>query len=178
MRFLLILAFLLVFTACDKREKASESENLEANSSGEIVIKKGEESTNSQDFWVSYDLYGNKIINFSPNNEQNATIKALGAVALTKPPLQSINKALLRGHLSKNFILKCSSCHDDYANGIIGPSLLDKTSEEIFAAIAAYKDKSKKNVLMAELVAKMSEAEIRTFAEEIAAFNAQFRGEK
>lgn len=99
-------------------------------------------------------------------------------MALAKTPLQSINKALLKGHLSKNFILKCSSCHDDYANGIIGPSLLSKTSDEIYAMIRAYKDKSKKNVLMSELVSQMSDDEIRAFAKEISEFNAQFRGEK
>lgn len=177
MRKIVILsAFALLFLACEKSEQKLEensSENL-----GKITIKKGDENVNSQDFWVNYDIYGNKLINFSPNNEQNATTKALGAVALTKPPLQSINKALLRGNLSKNFILKCSACHDDYANGIIGPSLLDKSSDEIYAAIIAYKNKSKKNVLMADLIKNMNEAEIKGFAEEIATFNKQFKEDK
>lgn len=175
-KFASILALSLLFTACEKKENSNE---LEQNASApSITIKKGDENALQQDFWVSFDIYGNKHINFSPNSEQNETTKMLGAVALVRPPLQSVNKALLRGHLSKEFILKCSSCHDDYANGIIGPSLLDKSSDEIFNAIKAYKNKSKKNVLMAALVQKMSDNEIRAFANEISEFNQQFRSEK
>ncbi len=169
--------FSLVFAACEGEKKEPQNAQNEPQSTGQISIKSGE-SPVQQDFWVSYDIYGNRLVNFSPNGEQTATTRALGAVALARTPLQSINKALLRGQLSKNFILKCSSCHDDYANGIIGPSLLDKTSDEIYTMISAYKDKSKKNVLMSELVNKMDEAEIRAFASEISEFNAQFRGAK
>ena len=179
--YFLRVAFLTLFAAffasCEGEKKEPQNAQNEPQSVGQISIKSGENPT-QQDFWVSYDIYGNRLINFSPNNEQNATTKALGAVALARTPLQSINKALLRGQLSKNFIKKCSSCHDDYANGIIGPSLLDKTSDEIYAMISAYKDKSKKNVLMSELVHKMSDAEIQGFAREISEFNAQFRGAK
>ena len=175
-KFVCIALLSALFVACEKKENSNE---LEQNTSvPSISIKKGDENTLQQDFWVSFDIYGNKHINFSPNSEQNETTKMLGAVALVRPPLQSVNKALLRGHLSKEFILKCSSCHDDYANGIIGPSLLDKNSDEIFSAIKAYKNKSKKNLLMAALVQKMSDEEIRAFANEISAFNQQFRSEK
>lgn len=175
-KFVYVLVLCLLFTACEKKE--NQIQNEENLSTPSINIKKGDGNTLKDELWVSFDIYGNKHINFSPNNEQNSTTKALGAVALVRTPLQSINKALLKGHLSKNFILKCSSCHDDYANGIIGPSLLSKTSDEIYTMIRAYKDKSKKNVLMSELVSQMSDDEIRAFAKEISEFNAQFRGEK
>lgn len=169
-----VTLILALFAGCKSQEKESESETQGV---GQISIKSGETPVR-QDFWVSFDIYGNKHINFSPNNEQNATTKALGAIALARTPLQSINKALLRGQLSKNFILKCSSCHDDYANGIIGPSLLDKSSDEIYTMIKSYKNKSKKNVLMNDLVNNMSDDEIQGFAREISEFNAQFRGAK
>ncbi len=186
--FALLAAFALFFSACDsnktdEQNSAAQSDSMPSDSaqnaqSGQISITKGDDSTAQQDYWVKYDINGNKIINFSPNDaQQDATTKAIGAVALARTPLQTINKALLRGQLSKNFILKCSSCHDDYANGIIGPSLLNKTSDEIYTMISAYKDRSKKNVLMSDLVKMMDENEIRAFAKEISEFNAQFRGQ-
>lgn len=176
-KFVFTLACVLAFSACEKNENPNTEEQNASNALS-ITIKKGDEKALQQDYWVSFDIYGNKHINFSPNNEQNDTTKMLGAVALVRPPLQSINKAVLRGHLSKEFILKCSSCHDDYANGIIGPSLLDKSSDEIFASIKAYKNKTQKNVLMAELVQKLSDEQIKAFATEISEFNQQFRGAK
>lgn len=172
----LYIAFTFILIGCEKQKSIDESE--ENTSSPSITLKKGDGQTLQQDYWVSFDIYGNKHINFSPTQEQNETTKMLGAVALARAPLQSINKAVLRGHLSKEFILKCSSCHDDYANGIIGPSLLDKNEDEIFASIKAYKDKKQKNVLMAELVQRLSDEEIRAFAKEISEFNQQFRGAK
>ena len=87
----------VLFTACEKKENSNELEQNASASS--ISIKKGDE-TLQEDYWVSFDIYGNKHINFSPNSEQNETTKMLGAVALVRPPLQSVNKALLRGHLS------------------------------------------------------------------------------
>lgn len=176
-KFAFTLACVLAFSACEKRAN-SNAEEQNASNAPSITIKKGDERALQQDYWVSFDIYGNKHINFSPNNEQNDTTKMLGAVVLVRPPLQSINKAVLRGHLSKEFILKCSSCHDDYANGIIGPSLLDKSSDEIFASIKAYKNKTQKNVLMAELVKRLSDEQIKAFADEISEFNQQFRGAK
>ena len=175
-KFACMIALCLLFAACEKKE--GEIQNEENTSAPNITIKKSSEGALQEDSWVSFDIYGNKHINFSPNSEQNETTKMLGAVALVRAPLQSVNKAALKGHLSKEFILKCSSCHDDYANGIIGPSLLNKNSDEIFTAIKAYKSKSKKNVLMVALVQKMSDDEIRAFAKEISEFNQQFRSEK
>ena len=84
----------------------------------------------------------------------------------------------MRGRLSKDFIVKCSSCHDDYANGIIGPSLLNKSGDEIYDMIIAYKNKEKANVLMRDLVNSMDESEVRALAKDISDFNAQFRSKK
>ena len=94
---------------------------------------------------------------------------------MVRSPLQSINLKLIKGQLSKDFIVKCSACHDDYANGIIGPSLLNKTSDQIYDMIFAYKNKQKANPLMKDLVQTLDEAQIRALANEISEFNEQFR---
>ena len=111
-------------------------------------------------------------------DEDNNVTRAVGAIAMVRSPLQSINLKLVKGKLSKNFILKCSACHDDYANGIIGPSLLSKSGDEIFNMIKTYKNKEKKNALMNDLVLQMSDEEARALADEISAFNEQFRRAK
>ena len=97
---------------------------------------------------------------------------------MVRNPYEKINLQLLKGRLSKNFILKCSACHDDYANGIIGPSLLQKNKDEIYTMIRAYKHKEKVNVLMKDLVLQMSDEEIMSLAKEIDEFNEQFRSKK
>ena len=185
-KYLIVLFCLVLFLGCG--EEKSENINLEPNlntKSGEITIKSGENSNlqNLQNAYTSYDMDGVKRVKFGVENaDLNETAKqtatAIGGLAFVRSPLQSINKALIRGKLSKNFIQKCSACHDDYANGIIGPSLLDKTNEQIFEMISAYKSKTKANVLMADLVKAMSENEIKALADEISEFNKQFREKK
>ena len=65
-----------------------------------------------------------------------------------------------------------------YANGIIGPSLLDKTDAQIVDMIKKYKFKEKPNPLMVQLVNGMSEQQIETMAKEIYEFNRQFKEQK
>jgi cytochrome c553 len=77
--------------------------------------------------------------------------------------------------LSKTFIVKCSACHDDYANGIIGPSLLSRDSDYIYDKIAEFKSGKKSNPLMDDLIHMMSDEEIRSLADEIYAFNKQIK---
>ena len=77
--------------------------------------------------------------------------------------------------LSKNFRIKCSACHDDYANGIIGPSLLSRDSDYIYNKIAEFKSGKKSNPLMDDLIKMMSDDEIRVLADEIYMFNKQIK---
>jgi len=74
----------------------------------------------------------------------------------------------------KKFI-KCSACHNDYANGIIGPSLLGKDKDFIYNQIMDFKSGKKKNVLMDQLVKMMSEKEINELSSEIAEFNRKIK---
>ncbi|WP_086268676.1 c-type cytochrome [Campylobacter sp. P0103] len=175
-----IILSAIIFLGCSNQTN-SKNDSQESNktaTTNSITIKKGSSANQTKsDEWVVYDIDGKKNIKFGIG-ESNETTKSIGAIAFTRPPLQSINKALLKGQLSKNFITKCSACHDDYANGIIGPSLLDKTSEQIYDMIIAYRTKTKANILMADLVKSMDDKEMADIANEISQFNEQFRSKK
>lgn len=175
-----IILSAIIFLGCSNQtnSKNDPQESNKTATTNSITIKKGSSANQTKsDEWVVYDIDGKKNIKFGVG-ESNETTKSIGAIAFTRPPLQSINKALLRGQLSKNFITKCSACHDDYANGIIGPSLLDKTSEQIYDMIIAYRTKTKVNILMADLVKSMDDKEVADIANEISQFNEQFRSKK
>lgn len=175
-----IILSAIIFLGCSNQtnSKNDPQESNKTATTNSITIKKGSSANQTKsDEWVVYDIDGKKNIKFGVG-ESNETTKSIGAIAFTRPPLQSINKALLRGQLSKNFITKCSACHDDYANGIIGPSLLDKTSQQIYDMIIAYRTKTKANILMADLVKSMDDKEVADIANEISQFNEQFRSKK
>lgn len=175
---IILSAIILIGCSNQTNSKNDPQESNKTATTNSITIKKGSSANQTKsDEWVVYDIDGKKNIKFGVG-ESNETTKSIGAIAFTRPPLQSINKALLRGQLSKNFITKCSACHDDYANGIIGPSLLDKTSEQIYNMIIAYRTKTKANVLMADLVKSMDDKEVADIANEISQFNEQFRSKK
>jgi cytochrome c553 len=93
-------------------------------------------------------------------------------------PYQYVRIDLLKSALSHDFMVKCSACHDDYANGIIGPSLLDKDASYIFEKIMQYKVDPTKNILMYELVSQMDEESIQKIADEVAEFNKEIRALK
>ncbi|WP_086251545.1 c-type cytochrome [Campylobacter devanensis] len=175
-----IILSAIIFLGCSNQtnSKNDPQESNKTATTNSITIKKGSSANQTKsDEWVVYDIDGKKNIKFGIG-ESNETTKSIGAIAFIRPPLQSINKALLKGQLSKNFITKCSACHDDYANGIIGPSLLDKTSEQIYDMIIAYRTKTKANILMADLVKSMDDKEVADIANEISQFNEQFRSKK
>ncbi|MGP1360176.1 c-type cytochrome [Campylobacter sp.] len=173
-----LVAAMLLFAGCEKSDdkiKTASEQPINAATSASIKVEKKEnnQSTNKQNDFIKYDMHGEKSVKFGL--EDNNVSRQIGALAMVKSPLQTINLRLIKGRLSKNFITKCSACHDDYANGIIGPSLLTKSEDEIFNMISAYKNKEKVNVLMRDLVKKMDNDEIRKLAKEISDFNTQFR---
>jgi cytochrome c553 len=92
-----------------------------------------------------------------------------------RSPYEKVQVSLLVKKLSKKFIVKCSSCHNDYANGVIGPSLLNKTSDEILKNINDFKTGIKSNPLMSDLIKLMSKEEIKSLANEIYQFNKMVR---
>ena len=164
----------------DDKKSATQSVKTQATpaAAGMIETQKADANTTAQkdyDQFMTYDINGKKRVKFGLDDEESETSRSVGALAMVRSPLQSINLKLIKGRLSKDFIVKCSACHDDYANGIIGPSLLNKTSDQIYDMIAAYKSKQKANPLMKDLVRGMDEAQIRALANEISEFNEQFR---
>jgi cytochrome c553 len=92
-----------------------------------------------------------------------------------RSPYEKIKVSLLVKQLSKEFIVKCSACHNDYANGIIGPSLLNKDADFIYNRIIKFKSDKNANVLMTDLVKQMSNEDVSKLANEIFEFNKQIK---
>ena len=144
----------------------------------EIKVKeKKVDKTQSKSYYYDYNIKSEYDENAKPANE-DAGIRAKPRTSIDaniniRSPYEQVKISMMVKKLSKKFIVKCSACHNDYANGIIGPSLLGKTSQEIFDSIAAFKSGEKTNVLMTDLINMMDEDEIRTLADEIYEFNQQ-----
>ena len=157
----------------------SASQKADQNSTAKprISVKSGE-APKKDDKFVSYDFYGERKVNFNLNGDVNETTKNIVAYSSIKNQYEKLNFDLMKKRLGHDFILRCSACHDDYANGIIGPSLLDKTDAQIVDMIKKYKFKEKPNPLMVQLVEGMSEQQIETMAKEIYEFNQQFKEQK
>lgn len=157
----------------------SASQSAEQNSTVKprISVKSGE-VPKKDDKFVSYDFYGERKVNFNLNGDVNETTKNIVAYSSIRNQYEKLNFDLMKKRLGRDFILRCSACHDDYANGIIGPSLLDKTDAQIVDMIKKYKFKEKPNPLMVQLVNGMSEQQIETMAKEIYEFNKQFKEQK
>ena len=156
---------------------ASQSADQNSTAKPRISVKSGE-APKKDDKFVSYDFYGERKVNFNLNGDVNETTKNIVAYSSIKNQYEKLNFDLMKKRLGHDFILRCSACHDDYANGIIGPSLLDKTDAQIVDMIKKYKFKEKPNPLMVQLVEGMSEQQIETMAKEIYEFNKQFKEQK
>ena len=163
------LAAAMLITGCeskDDKKSATQAAKTQATpaAAGMIETQKADANATAQkdyDQFMSYDINGKKRVKFGLDDEESETSRSVGALAMVRSPLQSINLKLIKGQLSKD--------------GIIGPSLLNKTSDQIYDMIAAYKSKQKANPLMKDLVRGMDEAQIRALANEISEFNEQFR---
>jgi hypothetical protein len=138
----------------------------------DTTVKKEKSKANSGQFYYSY----NKEKNASQyNSEDTKTRTTIDAYLNIKSPYERVRITMMIKRLSMDYIVRCSPCHDDYANGVIGPSLLDKNGSFIFYRIMDFKTGQKKNVLMQELVSQMSEEKLRSIADEIANFNKEIR---
>ena len=161
-------------------EAAPQIEVVTNENAKEIKVKeKATDKAQSKSYYYDYNIKSEYDENAKPANE-DAGIRAkprtmIDANINVRSPYEKVQISLLVRKLSKKFIVKCSACHNDYANGIIGPSLLGKSSQEIFDAIAAFKSGEKKNILMTDLINMMDEDEIRTLADEIYEFNEEIK---
>lgn len=185
-RLLFIALVLLTFIGCgdqkadDKKQSNIVEEKKEQVNSAtpQITVTTGDTQIEKDNPFASYDIDGNRVVKIAPDGQETPLTKELGALISIKNNYEKLNAKLLAQRLSKNYILKCSACHDDYANGVIGPSLLDKNEKEIFDMIKAYQNKTKVNVLMKDLISKMQDDEIKALADEIANFNKEMRESK
>lgn len=184
---ILCLFILLVFTACSDKKEDKSTQAVEKNVSqqtGKIEVLdndnfkeekvqvKKDDSNESKNFY--YDYHQEVKAHKQPDEEEK-NYTPLGAALKVRSPYEHVEINLLINQLSKNFIVKCSACHNHYANGIIGPSLLSKDSAYIFKTISQYKTGEKKNVLMKELVEQMDDKEIKSLADEIYTFNQEVK---
>ena len=154
-------------------ENAKEIKVAVKESDGKEVNTFYKGMTNSDEFKHGYDP------NSQPANE-DASVRiaprtAIDANMHVRSPYEKVKISLLVGKLSKKFIVKCSACHSDYANGVVGPSLLGKSSDDIFNNIMDFKSGKKSNVLMDGLIDHMEDSEIREIADEIFEFNAKIK---
>lgn len=170
----------LFFGACsgesDKSEKLPKENTAQTSpDSSQIEVLKNE---NAQEIKVALkktDATQSRSYYYDYNTDaQGASQKqrnALDANLHVRSPYEGLEASLMVKKLSKEFIVKCSACHNDYANGIIGPSLLGKDAKYIYDKIMQFKNGTKKNVLMEGLISHMSDEEIRSIAQEIHEFN-------
>ena len=181
-----ILAIVL-FTACSDNKKTDEPKSIakEATASGiEIVnnnhakdIKVGLKDHNGTDnkYYFNYGVKSAYDQNAQPAND-DASVRirprtAIQANMNIRSPYEKLRVSMITNTLSKKFIIKCSACHNDYANGVIGPSILGRDSDYIFNKIADFKSGKKLNPLMNDLIKMMDDKEIREIADEIYQFN-------
>ncbi len=135
-------------------------------------VRASEDKSNSGQFYYSY----NKEKNASDyNSEDSKTRTTIDAYLNIRSPYEKVRITMMIKRLSNDYILRCSPCHDDYANGVIGPSLLDKDADFIYARIMDFKTGKKKNVLMKELISQIDDQKLHEIAEEIANFNKEIR---
>lgn len=193
----LISSFALIvgFSACsdDAKESTEKQKTQEVsastqpkieivqNSDAQAVKVKNKTGENTEGNSYYYD-YGQKSAydqNAQPANK-DASVRvrprtAIDANMNVRSPYEEVQVSMLVKKLSKNFIVRCSPCHNDYANGIIGPSLLDRDADYIYTKIEEFKSGKKSNPLMRDLIKRMSDAEIKSMAEEIYSFNKEIK---
>lgn len=166
------LMALLLITGCS--EKKEEEKTVLTQTSGSIEVVKNEEAFKDKVEAKKSDGKNQKYY-YDYNNDQSVnedkTYTKMDANLRVRSPYEQVEIEMLVHKLSKEFIVKCSACHNDYANGVIGPSLLGKDAKFIAGTIAKYKTGEKENVLMTALVKQMSDEEIDVLANEIAEFN-------
>jgi len=173
-------ASLLFLSGCG--EEKPKSETKEASAKGIVVtegavkaLKKEDNSKeNSGQFYYSYNKESNKEEG-QYNAETSKVRTKLDAYRDIRSPYERVQITLMIQQLSPDYRLLCSACHDDYANGVIGPALLDKNATFIFDQIQAFKTGKKKNPLMKQLVNRIDEKRLKAIAREIERFNRQIQ---
>ena len=139
------------------------------------VEEKTRDKSQSKSYYYDYNIKSAYDENSMPaNKDASVRVKPrtnIDANMHVRSPYEKVQVSMLVKRLSKEFILKCSACHNDYGNGVIGPSLLGKDFDDIYNKIIAFKTGEKSNPLMNDLVKMMKDKEIRKLSQEIFEFN-------
>jgi cytochrome c553 len=178
LRFILFpLAGALILGGCGNSESDQQASSSAASDAPAAIkvttgavdttVKKEKSKENSGQFYYSY----NKEKNSTYNSEESKTRTTIDAYLNIKSPYERVRITMMIQRLSKDYVIRCSPCHDDYANGVIGPSLLGKDGQFIYERIMDFKTGKKQNVLMKELIAQIDDTDLRKMADEIANFN-------
>ena len=152
---IVLCSALIAFIGCGDEEKKSNEENVAvlapkieivANEHAkEIKVAQKEKNDSKDTFYKGMTnefKHGYDPQSQPANKDASVRIKprtAVDANIHVRSPYEDVQIGLMVGELSKKFRVKCSACHSDYANGVIGPSLLAKNSDEIFSAISDFK---------------------------------------
>ena len=178
-----LIGSLLFFGGCSDKDKKEDTRGAETKAPTQIKVtknavkisdKKEEDKENSGQFYYSYNKENGKEVD-EYNSETSKVRTTIDAYLNIKSPYERVRITMMIKRLSHDYIIKCSACHDDYANGVIGPSLLDKDADFIYKRILAFKTGERKNPLMKELVSRIDDAKLKSMAEEIANFNKEIR---
>ncbi len=190
-RLILSLGLLTILIGCGE-EKSQEKkveitqdstpkiEIVENKNAHEIKVEtKKSDKNQSKSYYYDYGVKSNFDLKSQPANPE-AEVKirprtVVEAFLHIRSPYEHVEAELLVKRLSKNFRSKCSACHSDYANGIIGPSLIGRDSDYIYGKIMDFKNGKKSNPLMNDLIKMMSNEDIRAMADEIYSFNQELK---
>lgn len=189
-------AILLVLTGCSEKKEENKPQvaqkttqqaplkiEIESNPNSKEVKVAEKKKTNDKNETYYFNYNEKSPSSYDPNSKpanDDASVRvkprtSVDANMHVRSPYEKVKISMMVKRLSKEFIVKCSSCHNDYANGVIGPSLLDKDAKFIFDNIKKFQNKEDANVLMSELVNKMSDEDIKRISEEIYRFNKEVR---
>ncbi len=73
---------------------------------------------------------------------------------------------------------KCSSCHGNIGQGIIGPKLMGKDEAFILQSLQDFKSGKRRNYVMYGLLGSMKESQLEELAKEISTFQAKLDATK
>ncbi len=171
-----VICAMLIIAGCGGSDPKDEKREIAQASAPKIKVTKDAVDTkvakkkskeNSGQFYYSY----NKEKNSSYNADDSKGRTTIDAYLHIHSPYEKVRITMMIKRLSTDYIIKCSPCHDDYANGVIGPSLLGKDAKFIYERIVDFKSGKRKNVLMKELISQIGDEKLKSLASEIANFN-------
>ena len=172
-----ITALTVALIGCGSSDKQEGSKDIDSKQDSkpkikitqnavDTTVKPKKSKENSGQFYYSYNKEKN-----STQDESSKRRTTIDAYLHIRSPYEKVRITMMIKRLSSDYIIKCSPCHDDYANGVIGPSLLGKSGDFIYKKIMEFKTGKKKNVLMKELVSQIDNKKLKSIADEIANFN-------